>query len=127
MKINKQMKEDMVKTNKIINNKVQTLKSQRENDKKMEVDYGKFINSKSEALNQTENKRNNSYVQLMMDGLRRQMGHNIKKLDIEKKNKLNKELNSTGLNLPSYYDSKTTACSDCGTKYAKNMLTKIKK
>ncbi len=126
--MNKKMKEDMIRTNNIIhNNKLQILKSQRENDKKMELDYSKFINTKGEALLEADNRRKNSYVQIMKDGLKKQINDKCKTLEKDKKSKMTDEQNSTGLNLPSYSDFKTTACSDCGNKYQKNMLTKVKK
>jgi hypothetical protein len=128
MRINNIMKEDMVQTNRnIYNNKIQSIRSQRENEKKFHNECTSFINTKSEAMQKAETRRKNSYAQLMRDALKRQINEKTNKIDNDKKRKATDYLNSTGLNLPSYNYSKTTACSDCGTKYEKKYLTKVKK
>ncbi len=122
------MKEDMIRTNTLMHNyKITAVKSQRDKDKKSANDQIKFINTKSEAFKQAEFNRKNSYVQIMKDSLKKQISEKIKNSENDRKRKVTSELNSTGLNLPCYNESKTTACSDCGNKYDRKMLTKVKK
>ena len=118
----------MLKTNKNIHAyKINTANKERENDKKVETNFYNFINTKNEILLQNEMRRKNSYAQIMKESLRKQINDKNKNSKIENTRKKTDELSSTGLNLPSYNVSKTTACTDCGTKYQKNMLTKTKK
>jgi hypothetical protein len=128
IKYNKQMKEDMIRTNKLMhNNKIQAVKSHRDKDKKSANDQYNFINTNSEALRQAEFNQKNSYVQILKDSLKRQINEKVKNKQEDSKRKVASELNSTGLNLPCYSDLRTTACSDCGVKYDSKMLTKVKK
>ena len=124
MKEMQNMRDNMIKTNKIIDQSNKNkIRIEKEKDNKIVREYHSFINTKSEVLAQNELNRKKTYTQIMMEGLSRQLKEKQSKNKNDKiKNKID-ELNSTGMNLPSYNDTRNCTCNGCGNKYKRNFLS----
>jgi hypothetical protein len=102
--------------------------AERENERNYEKQYHQQVSAKQREENDKKARLKNSYKEMMINTLTRQAKDDRSRKENELRNQKS-DLNLTGMNLPSYSDSRTMSCYSCKKPYPQGQLSakKVKK